>query len=212
VSSETPSTRPVRCTTCAQPLESPICCTNCGALNPYPLDKLSYFDLFGMAPTYDLDEQVLHRKYLALTRNVHPDVAGQASQENRQHALAISSEMNRAYDTLRDPVARAEYLLSLSCGAAAPDSRSVPQQLLGEVMMLREEIEEAHAAGDQVAIGRLRRQVSEHQRSCMEAITSLSRSLHDGRAETRRSLREQLNAVKYWNNLMERLPPDDGRK
>jgi molecular chaperone HscB len=209
VSSETSTTRPVRCTTCAQPLESPICCTNCGALNPYPLDKLSYFDLFGIAPTYDLDERALHRKYLALTRNVHPDVAGQASPENRQHALAISAEMNRAYDTLRDPVARAEYLLSLACGAATPDSRSVPQQLLAEVMMLREEIEEAHTAHDQAAIERLRRQVSEHQRASMEAIASLSRSLHDGNPATHRGLREQLNAVKYWNNLMERLPPGD---
>jgi molecular chaperone HscB len=209
VSSQTPSTRPVRCTTCAQPLESPICCTSCGALNPYPPDKLEYFELFGLTPAYDLDEQTLHRKYLSLTRNVHPDMVGQASPEERQHALAISSEMNRAYETLRDPVARAEYLLSLSGDADVTDSRSVPPQLLGEIMTLREEIEEAHAAGDSAAMDRLRRQVGEHQRDCMGRIAVLGRAVKDDQPETRKNLREQINAIKYWNNLMEKLLPGD---
>jgi molecular chaperone HscB len=209
VSSHTSSTHPVRCNTCAQPLDSPLCCTSCGALNPYPLDKLNYFEMFGLTPGYDIDERTLHRKYLSLTRTVHPDMVGQASQEQRQHALAISSEMNRAYETLRDPVSRAEYLLSLSGDPDTTDSRLVPPKLLGEVMMLREEIEEAHAAGDSAAMDRLRRQVGEHQRDCMGQIAVLGRDVKDDKLETRRSLRELLNAVKYWNNLMEKLPPGD---
>jgi molecular chaperone HscB len=209
VSSQTHSTHPVRCNTCAQPLDSPICCTSCGALNPYPLDKLSYFELFGVPAGYDVDERALHRKYLSLTRTVHPDMVGQASPEQRQQALAISSEMNRAYETLRNPVARAEYLLSLSGDAAAAEGRLVSPELLGEVMTLREEIEQAQADEASIALERLREQVGGRQRDCMEQIATLGRTLKEGKPETRVNLREQINAVKYWNNLMERLLPGD---
>jgi hypothetical protein len=41
----------------------------------------------------------------------------------------------------------------------------------------------------------------------MESIVSLSRALADKKPETRRALRQQLNAIKYWNNLMDRLLP-----
>lgn len=207
MSSQPATSRPIRCTTCSQPLESPICCTSCGQLNANPLGRCNYFELFGLPVSFDVDAQSLHRKYLSLTRSVHPDIAGHASQEKRHDALAISSEMNRAYETLRDPVLRAEYLLSLFAEPAAPDDRAVSADLLAQVMTIREQIEEARQAGDQAALGDLTKQVAAKQSVCMESIVSLSRALIGKRPETRRPLRQQLNAIKYWNNLMDRLLP-----
>lgn len=201
------ATRPIRCTTCSQQLESPICCTSCGELNAEPIGRCSYFELFGLPVSYDIDEGNLHRRYLALTRSVHPDVVGQACAARRRDALTISSEMNRAYETLRDPVLRAGYLLSLAGPDDDPDSRAAPTELLGEVMMLREEIEESRQAGDRAALAALRQQVTAKQKACMDSIASLARSLNDNKPETRRALRWQLNAIKYWNNLMDQLLP-----
>jgi len=207
VSSQPTTTRPIRCTTCSQPLESPICCTSCGQLNADPLGKCNYFELFGLPVAFDIDDKSLHRKYLSLTRSVHPDVAGQASQEKRHDALAISSEMNRAYQTLRDPVLRAEYLLGISGEPANPDDRAVSADLLAQVMTIREEIEDARQAGDQVGLADLKQQVAAKQNACMDSIVSLSRSLAEKNPDTYRALRQQINAIKYWNNLMDRLLP-----
>jgi molecular chaperone HscB len=207
VSPEPTTTRPIRCTTCSQPLESPICCTSCGELNAEPIGRCNYFELFGLPVTYDVDEKSLHRKYLSLTRSVHPDVAGQASQARRQDALTISSEMNHAYEILRDPVLRAEYMLSLIGEDASHEHRAAPPELLGEIMMVREEIEEARHTSDQTALGALGQQVAVKQKACLDTIISLSRSLSDGEAGVRRALRQQLNAIKYWKNLTERLLP-----
>ncbi len=210
VSSQPTTSRPIRCTTCSQPLESPICCTSCGQLNADPIGRCSYFELFGLPVDFDIDEQSLHRTYLSLTRSVHPDVAGHASQEKRHDALAISSEMNRAYLTLRDPVLRAEYLLSLVGEPGTSEDRAVSPDLLGEVMTIREEIEEARQAGDQASLEDLKQQVAAKQQACMESIVSLARALVE-KPDARRALRRQLNAIKYWNNLMDRLlPGSDG--
>lgn len=207
MSSQPATSRPIRCTTCSQPLESPICCTSCGQLNADPLGRCNYFELFGLTVAFDVDAQSLHLKYLSLTRSVHPDIAGHASQEKRHDALAISSEMNRAYETLRDPVLRSEYLLGLSGEPATPDDRAVSADLLAQVMTIREQIEESRQAGDQAALDDLKKQVATKQSVCMESIVSLSRALADKKPETRRALRQQLNAIKYWNNLMDRLLP-----
>ncbi len=207
MSSEPTATRPIRCTTCAQPLESPICCTSCGELNPEPIGRCNYFELFGLPVAFDLDEKDLHHRYLSLTRSIHPDVAGQASEARRRSALAISSEMNHAYETLRDAVLRAEYLLNLTGEDPGQDSRAAPPELLGEIMMLREEIEEAQRAADKTALNGIRQQVAARQRQCRDAIVALARGLTDYKPETRRDLRQQLNAYKYWRNLTDRMLP-----
>jgi len=176
-------------------------------MNAVEPDTFDYFELFGLAASYDIDMAALHRKYLSLTRSIHPDVAGRADEENRQRALGLSAELNQAYETLRDPVARAEYLLNQAGGGPGGSSRSVPAHVLGEVMRLREEIEEAVAAGDAAALAACRVQVSGRYQFSVDAIGALSRILSARAPETRDKLREQLNEAKYWRNLLDQLPP-----
>jgi molecular chaperone HscB len=201
----TNATRPVRCTECRQPTDSPICCTSCGALNPQPLEGVNYFEMLNMPTEFDLDLKTLHREYLRLTRSIHPDAVGGDSSETREASLRLSSELNRAYETLKDPVSRAEYLLGLHQGAEAMENRSVPPEVLSEVMMLREEIEEAEASDDQEALADIRKRVKEHYNESLEAITNLTRSAGDTCPVTRETLRERLNVIKYWKNLLDQV-------
>lgn len=202
------STRPVRCSECSKPLESPICCTRCGTLNPVEPGDYDYFELFGLQPAYQIDQTELRRKYLALARSIHPDVAGRDTEEVRQRALSHSSHLNRAYETLRDPVSRAEYLLNLAASQAGQmvQDRGVPGPLLAEVMTLRERIDEAQDRGDRSALAALRREIVARRDHFVRLIEKLSQSLDDPAIQT--ELRSQLNAIKYWNNLLDQLPPE----
>lgn len=187
-------------------MESPICCTNCGALNPLPLGSINYFELFCIEERFDIDEEVLHKKYLCLSRTTHPDMAGRASAEMHSRALILNAELNRAYETLRNPIDRAEYLLSLSGGPSASQDKSVPGELLAEAMMLREEIEEARAAGDESRLEGLKKEILSKQQIVLEQIALLARDLNKDAPVAGKALREQLNAIKYWNNLADQLP------
>jgi molecular chaperone HscB len=118
----------------------------------------------------------------------------------------LNAELNRAYETLHNPIDRAEYLLSLYGGPSASDDKSVPGDLLAEVMMLREEIEEARTTGEKSRLGSLRQQISSKQQTVLEQIGSLARGLNKNDATQAKALREQLNSIKYWNNLADQLP------
>ena len=116
--------------------------------------------------------------------------------------------LNRAYETLRGPVSRAEYLLVLAGGPSPRDDRSVPGDTLAKIMVLRENIEVAQEAGDQVALQQIRREVADHGENTLTEIVRLARALESDaqRDKTMKELRRQLNAMQYWLNLGEQLP------
>ena len=73
----------------------------------------SYFEQFGLPAHLHLDLAALEKSFYAQSRRLHPDRFAARPAEEQQAALAASSRLNDAYRTLRDPIARTEYLLAL---------------------------------------------------------------------------------------------------
>ena len=133
-------------------------CPNCGAGAPLgahfcpqctkilPLQRQAdYFSFLGLPRKLNIDAAVLEERFRALSRQFHPDYFYNATTAERRASLERSSYLNDAYRTLRQPVARIEYLLKLE-GLAPKNpeeaSRQVPPALLEEVFALNEELDE----------------------------------------------------------------------
>ena len=86
----------------------------------------------------------LEQRYRALSRQFHPDYFYNASAAERRASLERSSYLNDAYRTLKNPVARVEYLLKLE-GVGGGQNQKVPPGLLEEVFALNEELDEIRA-------------------------------------------------------------------
>jgi molecular chaperone HscB len=63
---------------------------------------------------FAIDRDALERNYLERASRAHPDRVVGASSEARRAAMEDSAAINAAYRVLREPVARAEYLVALS--------------------------------------------------------------------------------------------------
>lgn len=199
-----PSTVPMKCTSCERPMESPVCCQSCHTLHPADA-SLDYFQLFGLPRRYAVDPADLHRRFLSISRNIHPDFFGGEAEEMRNLALRLSAQVNEAYETLNDPVSRAEYLLESAGGKSSAQDKSVPGNLLAEVMTLREEIEEAKATGNRESLILLRAQLESRRLRLEETIADLCDRLDTPSEEVRAELRRQLNAMRYLNNVLAEL-------
>ncbi len=119
----------------------------------------SYFDL--MAVPVAADDARLTRRFHELSRRFHPDRFGVADAATQTIALQNAALVNDAYRTLRDPFARAEYLLRRERGARPDDARDQkpPQELFAQVLELQEalmEYQEAHMDEDAATLDRLR--------------------------------------------------------
>ena len=72
-----------------------------------------YFALFDLPRHLHVDVAALEKGFYAQSRKLHPDRFASKPVAEQEAALAQSSLLNDAYRTLREPIARTEYLLGL---------------------------------------------------------------------------------------------------
>lgn len=60
---------------------------------------------------FEIDKTALANAYHALQKNMHPDRFANASQTEKRYAIQITSMINQAFQTLKNPLTRAAYLL-----------------------------------------------------------------------------------------------------
>ena len=165
---------------------------------------VNYFEALELPEQLSLDRQDLEARFYRLSRTLHPDRFARATPKEQQRALDASAVLNDAYRVLRDPVARAEYLLSLK-GVAAADPKHVPPELLEEVFELNMALEEVKS-GDTEALPQLRQSHAHFQ----QMLAATDRGLESDFSAWDRAhapelldgLRARLNHRKYISNLL----------
>lgn len=110
---------------------------------------MNYFELFDIQFDYDIDLNALSVTYRELQRTVHPDKFANAPERDRLQAVQKTAEINDAYDSLKHPLKRAQYMLA----EKGVDIRAEQQTLqdptfLMEQMELREQLEDIPTADD----------------------------------------------------------------
>lgn len=97
----------------------------------------NYFSILGLDISIDITDAQLRKAYLECSKKSHPDMNPYFS---RNEARDYSALINRAYQTLKDPISRAKYLLSLR---GYPSDASPDNATLAVFLELNLEIEEA---------------------------------------------------------------------
>jgi molecular chaperone HscB len=119
-----------------------------------------FFALFGLPPRYRFDPAELDRAYRALQRDIHPDRYATGDERERRLALQSSARVNEAYRALKDPVGRAQYLLSLrGIDALAETHTALPGAFLERELERREAVADAQDGRDTGRLGELLREV-----------------------------------------------------
>jgi molecular chaperone HscB len=122
---------------------------------------MDYFGIFSLPRHLHIDNVALEKTFYSQSRKLHPDRFAAKPQAEQDEALASSSRLNDAYRTLRDPIARTEYLLELegikleeqsraatdAAKAAGTEKKQVaPPDLLEEAFELNMQLEEMRMA------------------------------------------------------------------
>lgn len=106
-----------------------------------------FFLTLGVERTFGFESAALERHFHTLQRNSHPDRFARAESGILGSALERSSEINEAYRTLRNPLKRMKYLLSLY-GYSIEQSKQVPMDLLELVINAQEKVTELESVNE----------------------------------------------------------------
>lgn len=99
---------------------------------------MNYYELFGLQATPRVDQTGLQTRFFELQRKYHPDHFTDASEEEQQEALQMSSIVNQAYKTLRNPELTLAYFLQESGMLQEEEKYALPSDFLMEMMELNE--------------------------------------------------------------------------
>jgi molecular chaperone HscB len=113
---------------------------------------MNYFDFYGVAESFDLDEGAIKKKFYQLSKEYHPDFYANEDDAKQQEILELSTLNNKAYQTLSNPVKRLEYILRLHNLVSEGAKPQLPSDFLMEMMEINERLMEADDAHELAAI------------------------------------------------------------
>ena len=152
---------------------------------------MDYFTLFGLPAGYEIDTQALAARFQDLQRQYHPDKFASGTPAEQLAAVQHSATINQAWQTLRNPLSRAEYLLSRHGFDLSSEQHTVRDTaFLMEQLELREELDEIEQAKDEARLERFIKRVkgmfdTRHQ----QMVDQLNHETWDVAADSVRKLR-----------------------
>ena len=141
---------------------------------------MDVFATLGIAPAFDVDLAAVEKVHRELSRALHPDKYIGASPSERRAALTKAVEVNEAWRVVRDPLKRADALLSLASLASLAGLRSVSEEgapkadpeFLMDMLEQREALSDAKAAKDLEAVRRLASAIEARVRGVEQVLSA----------------------------------------
>ena len=135
-------------------------------------------------------EQALESKYRELQAEYHPDRFSGAPDAERVQALQFASLINDAYDTLKSPLKRAAYLLTLR--GVDPEEHNqahLQEAFLMRQMLMREDLEKFLEEENFEGLEKLKKETTGEQ---VEILDEFESTFNAGDLSIAKSLYNQL--------------------
>lgn len=111
--------------------------------------KNNFFEIFSLPEAWEIDQAQLDFRFRKLQQEFHPDRYASKSDIEKRLAMQMAATINQAYQTLLEPLSRAQYLLELKGFDANQESHvTSDSQFLMNQMLMREALAEAKFSDD----------------------------------------------------------------
>ena len=161
----------------------------------------NYFELFGLAESFDVDQEALASKYRAFQSALHPDrFTGKSDQEQRS-SVQHTAFVNEAYSVLKNDLKRAHYLLGLQDAEFDADREtSRDEEFLMQQMELHERVAALDEATDPVVA--LEALADEFKRQQQELISLFAAEYAMGHLDAAKDLALKLQFYERLTNQL----------
>lgn len=133
-----------------------------------------YFELFGLDSKFSIDLTTLESNFRKIQSESHPDRFVTANAAEKLKSMQLATLANEAYQTLKKPALRAEYLLKLQgIEAISENNTAMPIDFLMQQMEWREAIDDAKNANDIASLDALLAEMQQEGKALNAALALL---------------------------------------
>ena len=116
------------------------------------LETSNYYQIFSLPSGWQVDRTLLDSRYRQLQREFHPDRYAAKGDVEKRLAVQATSLINQAYETLKTPLKRAQYMLELEDINANQESHiTSDMSFLMQQIEFREALEDIRESADPLA-------------------------------------------------------------
>jgi molecular chaperone HscB len=131
----------------------------------------NHFELFNLPQQFAVDAEALDSAYRDVQGRVHPDKFVSATDAEKRVAMQWATRANEAYQTLKNPQKRAQYMCELNGVDLQTESNTaMPMAFLMQQMEWREELGDARASKDGDALEALDKQLRNERKARLAEI------------------------------------------
>ena len=131
----------------------------------------NHFELFQLPPQFALDQAALDSAYRDVQGKVHQDRFINASSAEKRVSMQWATRANEAYQTLKSPQKRAQYLCEINGVDLQTESNTaMPVSFLMQQMEWREALGDARVAKDADALELLDRQLRGERKTLLAEV------------------------------------------
>lgn len=167
------------------------------------MDLSNYFAFYEIEPGFELDTQLLRKKYVQINREFHPDFFT-LQPDKQEEALSITSYNNDAYKTLNSFESRVAYYLTLNGLYNAEIKADLPPDFLLEVMELNEELEELQES--KLDLSKFYEKVTGMKDLCLDSLHKIGEELaiSSDKKSLLKQAKSEFQKLKYFSSLLEK--------
>ena len=130
-----------------------------------------FFRLFKLSLGFQIDGATLEQNYRALQAQVHPDKSAHLSDAERRLSMQWATRVNEGYQTLKNPLNRARYLLSLHGVDTQEESNTaMPVEFLMQQMEWREGLDAARKKRDSAVLEEMEQRMQREMRNLQQQL------------------------------------------
>ena len=164
-----------------------------------------HFALFDFAPGFALDTAVLDQRYRELQARVHPDKHAHLSAAEQRVAMQWATHANEAYQTLKTPLKRAQYLLALrGVDPQIERNTAMPMEFLVQQLECREAVADARSEQDMDGLEALQRDMRREMKAEYATIEQQLDAAKDNEAAAQ-TVRRLLFKAKLLHEIEEAI-------
>ena len=167
---------------------------------------MNYFKLYDLPESFQIDQAVLKKKFLLLSKKCHPDFFTLTSEVDQEEALKMSVLNNEAYKTLKNEELLTSYILEIN-GITTDEKESVPQDFLFEMMDINERLMEVQMDPNPESLSTIKDEIREVGNKIKQEQNELKKSynLNNSEKSLLYSIKNLHLKSKYLSRLNERM-------
>lgn len=122
---------------------------------------MNYFELYDIPVSFSPKQDLVKKKFYALSKEFHPDFYVNESEDRQREILDLSTENNKAFQTLSNKNKLVSYVLNLYGEKTEGEKYDLPQEFLMDMMEVNEALMEMEFDFDTEKLDEVKSQVDE---------------------------------------------------